>query len=119
LGHESPGMVRIDLVLDDEGLLVSCGVSGHAGAGARGNDVVCAAVSVLVRAAARTLSGREGIRVRGDAPDRGAFWLETDYSAAGREYLSAVGAFLREGLGSVAESYPEYCTMSIHTERRK
>ncbi|MDR2404704.1 MAG: ribosomal-processing cysteine protease Prp [Spirochaetaceae bacterium] len=112
-------MVRIEVVLDEEGLLVSCGVSGHAGAGPRGSDVVCAAVSVLVRAAVRTLSGREGIRVRGDAPERGAFWLETDYSAAGRERLSAVGAFLLEGLRSVTESYPEYCRMSIHTERRK
>jgi uncharacterized protein YsxB (DUF464 family) len=112
-------MVRIEVVVDEEGLLVSCGVSGHAGAGPRGSDVVCAAVSVLVRAAVRTLSGREGVRVRGDAPERGAFWLETDCSVAGREYLSATGGFLLEGLRSVAESYPEYCIMSIHTERRK
>ncbi|MDR1948358.1 MAG: ribosomal-processing cysteine protease Prp [Spirochaetaceae bacterium] len=61
-------MIRIEVVLDEAGLLVSCGISGHAGAGRRGNDPVCAAVSVLARAAVRTLSGREGIVVRGDAP---------------------------------------------------
>jgi uncharacterized protein YsxB (DUF464 family) len=112
-------MIQIEVVLDEADLLVSCGVSGHAGAGPRGSDMVCAVVSALTRAAVRTLSGREGIAVRGDAPERGVFWLETDYSEGGREYLAAAGTFLLEGLRSVAEVYPQFCNMSIHTERRK
>jgi uncharacterized protein YsxB (DUF464 family) len=111
-------MIRIDVALDEAGLLMSCGVTGHAGAGPRGGDIVCAAVSVLVRTALRTLSGREGILVRGDAPERGSFWLETAYTGTGRDFLAAAGAFLVEGLKSVSEEYPDYCKLKIHTERR-
>jgi uncharacterized protein YsxB (DUF464 family) len=114
-------MIRIDAAVDGAGLLKSCRVSGHAGAGKRGGDIVCAAVSVLVRTAQRTLSGREGILVRGEAPERGLFRLETDCSAenpAAGYFLAAAGAFLLEGLSSVAADYPEFCEMTIHTERR-
>jgi uncharacterized protein YsxB (DUF464 family) len=111
-------MIYVDMALDEAGLLRSCSVMGHADAGPRGGDIVCAAVSVLLRTALRTLSGREGIRIRGDAPERGALWLETDYTGEGRGFLSAAGAFLVEGIKSVSEEYPDYCTLHIHTERR-
>jgi uncharacterized protein YsxB (DUF464 family) len=111
-------MIHIDVALDEAGLLISCGVTGHAGAGPRGGDIVCAAVSVLLRTALRTLSGREGILVRGDAPKRGSLWLETAYTGEGEAFLSAAGAFLVEGLKSVSGEYPDYCRLHIHTERR-
>jgi uncharacterized protein YsxB (DUF464 family) len=113
-------MIRIDAVLDEAGLLRACTVTGHSGAGPRGADIVCAAVSILTRTALRTLLGKEGISVRGgDAPERGIFRIELDYTGAGREFLAATGLFLMEGLVSVCEDYPDYCTMNIHTERRK
>ena len=87
-------MIQADLVLDEAGLLSSCRVSGHAGAGKRGSDIVCAAVSVLTRTIVRVLSGRKGITIRGNAPDRGNFSMEAEYSAEGREFLAAAGAFL-------------------------
>jgi uncharacterized protein YsxB (DUF464 family) len=111
-------MVEIDLALDDEGLLVSCGVKGHAGAGPRGGDIVCAAVSVLTRTALRTLSVKPGVTVRGAAPERGLFFLEAACSGEGREFLAGAGTFLVEGLRSVVEEYPDYCKLSIRRERR-
>jgi uncharacterized protein YsxB (DUF464 family) len=108
-------MVRIEAVLDDAGLLRSCLVQGHAGAGSRGSDIVCAAVSVLARTALQVLSRREGITIRGEAPERGLIRMEIDYAATGKEFLSATGAFLLEGLESVAGEYPDYC--SIHITR--
>jgi uncharacterized protein YsxB (DUF464 family) len=111
-------MIRIDAALDEAGLLLSCQVSGHANAGPKGSDVVCAAVSILTRTAFRTLSGREGVILRGGAPERGAFRMETDYSGNGRDFLFAAGAFLIEGFSSVAELYPEFCKLNIHRERR-
>jgi uncharacterized protein YsxB (DUF464 family) len=111
-------MIEIDLAVDEAGLLRSCKVRGHAGAGPRGGDIVCAAVSVLTRTALRTLSGREGITIRGSAPDRGFISIETDYTAEGRAFLSAAGAFFMEGLASVSEEYPDYCKMNVYTERR-
>ncbi|MDR3122416.1 MAG: ribosomal-processing cysteine protease Prp [Treponema sp.] len=106
-------MIRIEAAVDEAGLLRSCRVQGHAGAGPRGGDIVCAAVSVLARTALGVLSRREGIMVRGEAPERGVISMEIDYAGNGKEFLSGAGAFLLEGLQSVAGEYPDYCVMSV------
>jgi uncharacterized protein YsxB (DUF464 family) len=114
-------MISIDVALDFEGLLKSCTVMGHAGAGSAGTDPVCAAVSVLTKTALKTLAERDGIIVRlpADLPQRGTFGMETDYTGEGRDFLAAAGVFLVNGLVSVSEAYPDYCTMNIHKERRR
>lgn len=106
-------MIEIDAALDDDGLLVACQVRGHANAGAAGTDIVCAAVSILAKTAFRTLSEQEGIELRGGAPERGVFWMETSCNDAARDTLRGIGAFLIEGFRSVQELYPDYCTMKI------
>ncbi|MDR1107914.1 MAG: ribosomal-processing cysteine protease Prp [Spirochaetaceae bacterium] len=113
-------MITIDVVLDAQGLLRACTVMGHAQAGPKGSDVVCAAVSILTKTALKTLADREGItlRVPAGVPERGTFGMETDYTGKGRDFLAAAGAFLLNGLVSVSEGYPDYCTMTIHKERR-
>jgi uncharacterized protein YsxB (DUF464 family) len=109
-------MIKADLVLEKGGLLRSCKVLGHAGSSKRGWDVVCAAVSVLVKTVFRVLSVREGITARSGAPERGELWLEVEGSVENREYLAAAGAFLSEGLLSVSGEFPEFCQVKI--ERR-
>ena len=110
-------MIQVNMILDEAGLLKSCRVSGHAGAGKRGNDIVCAAVSVLTRTTIRVLAGREDIRIQGDIPEPGNFYLDVEYKPEGREFLNAAGTFLMEGLLSVSEEFPENCKVNI--ERRK
>ena len=105
------------MVLDEAGILRSCRVFGHAGFAEKGSDIVCAAVSVLTRTMIKVLSGREDITIRGCIPGAGNFQMEADYSGEGREYLAATGAFLIEGLISVAEEFPDNCKVNI--ERRK
>jgi len=106
-------MIQVDMVLDEAGLLKSCRVSGHAGAGKRGSDIVCAAVSVLSRTFIRVLTGREGVKLRGSIPEQGNFWVEAEYTPEGREFLAAAGAFLIEGLLSVSAEFPDYCKVVI------
>jgi uncharacterized protein YsxB (DUF464 family) len=106
-------LIEIEAVLDDNGVLQSCKASGHARAGRKGTDIVCAAVSVLMRTAVRALSGRKGITFRYDAPEEGLLFLEADYTAEGKEFLYAAGVFLTEGLMSVAEEYPQHCRLTI------
>ena len=109
-------MILAELVLDEAGLLSSCRVSGHAGAGKQGSDIVCAAVSVLTRTLVRVLGNREGITLKGDAQERGNFMVEVEYGSEGREFLAAAGAFLIEGLISVSTEFPDNCKLII--ERR-
>jgi uncharacterized protein YsxB (DUF464 family) len=110
-------VIQVEAVLDKAGLLRSCRIHGHAGAGPKGGDIVCAAVSVLAGAALRLLSGREGITVQAEAPERGVVNMEINYIAGAKDFLSGAGAFLLEGLQSVAREYPEYCVMSVTKAR--
>jgi uncharacterized protein YsxB (DUF464 family) len=109
-------LIQADIVLDETGLLKSCRVQGHAGAGKKGGDIVCAAVSVLTRTIVPVLSGRKGITLRGNIPGEGNFQIETECTGEGREFLSAAGSFLVEGLLSVSAEFPDYCKVTI--ERR-
>ena len=109
-------MIRAELVLDGAGLLRSCRLQGHAGAGKQGSDIVCAAVSVLTRTIVLVLSGRKDIIIRGSIPEQGDFSIETEYTPEGREFLAGAGAFLMEGLVSVSREFPEYCKVIV--ERR-
>ena len=106
-------MIRADLVLEN-GLLMKCRIRGHAGAGPKGADIVCAAVSVLAGTIYRVLSGREGICLKGEFRERGEFFLEIqDVTAENREFLAGTGTFLMEGLKSVAAEFPDFCIVNI------
>ncbi|MCL2759172.1 MAG: ribosomal-processing cysteine protease Prp [Treponema sp.] len=106
-------MIEIEAVLDSDGVLRACKAAGHSAAGKAGTDIVCAAVSVLLRTALGTLSDRKGITVQGGAPERGQLWLKADYEAEGKDFLYACGVFLIDGLKSVAKEYPENCTLTV------
>jgi uncharacterized protein YsxB (DUF464 family) len=110
-------VIRISVTLDKTGLLSRCEVRGHAAAGPKGGDIVCAAVSVLTRTALTVLRARKDIKVRGEAPERGVFFLEADASdGPGRDFLAATGTFLLEGLGSIARECPKNCLMQTRQE---
>ncbi|MCL2472516.1 MAG: ribosomal-processing cysteine protease Prp [Treponema sp.] len=109
-------MIQADVVLDRAGLLRACRVSGHAGAKKRGEDIVCAAVSVLTKTIIQVLSNRKDITIRGSIPERGNFSMEAEYTPEGKEYLAAAGTFLIEGLLSVQAEFPDHCKVII--ERR-
>jgi hypothetical protein len=111
-------VIEIDVVLEEDGTLRACKAVGHAGAGKTGTDIVCAAVSVLMRTALSTLSNRKGVTLKSGAPEKGQLWLETDYETDGKEFLFAAGVFLIEGLKSVAQEYPKNCRVDISILRR-
>ena len=106
-------MIRAELVLE-RGFLKHCRISGHAGAGPKGSDIVCAAVSVLARTAFKVLSGRKDIKIQGGNPERGEFWMEIiSLDTEAEAFMAGVGAFLKEGLDSVSNEYPEFCTVNV------
>ncbi|WP_304222354.1 ribosomal-processing cysteine protease Prp [Gracilinema caldarium] len=111
-------MIRVDVILDTAGILKSCAVVGHASAGPRNEDIVCAAVSVLSRTALRTLSKTEGVTVRGNAPARGELFMEIEYAAVCRDQVAGITNFLLEGLLSISEEFSEHCCVRIQRERR-
>ncbi|MDR2468849.1 MAG: ribosomal-processing cysteine protease Prp [Spirochaetaceae bacterium] len=102
---------------DAAGVLIFCGAEGHAGAAPAGSDIVCASVSTLMRTMARVITGRLGIEVSFSVPERGRLQINACYNEQGKDFLFAAGIFLFEGLKSLAEEYPEYCTLNaVHAQ---
>ena len=106
-------MIDIEAVIESDGTLRSCTAKGHAKAGKTGSDIVCAAVSVLMRTAFSVLSGRKGIKVYGSALEKGEMRVDAEYEAEGKEFLKTAGIFLIEGLSSIALEFPKNCRMTI------
>jgi uncharacterized protein YsxB (DUF464 family) len=101
--------------MDQEGIIRACRSQGHALADRPGKDIVCAAVSVLLRTFLRITEFRDGVIVRADT-QKGFIAFNADYTEKGRVFLFAAGSFLIEGLQSVSLEYPEYCKITV---RRK
>ena len=110
-------MIEIEAEIEEDGTLRACKASGHAGAGKHGQDIVCAAVSVLIRTACSVLSGRKGISLQCGAPERGQLWLKAEYEADGKDFLKTSGVFLVEGLKSIAKEFPENCNFNVVIRR--
>ncbi|MDR0557070.1 MAG: ribosomal-processing cysteine protease Prp [Treponema sp.] len=107
-------MIAIEIVLDND-LLKQCRIKGHAYAGGKGKDIVCAAVSALARTAASALAGEDGIAARCEARKPGEFFLEIAGCAEAKKgFLSGVGTFLTIGFDSIAKEYPRQCWLSVN-----
>ncbi|MBI9102800.1 MAG: ribosomal-processing cysteine protease Prp [Spirochaetales bacterium] len=107
-------MITISLKLSAEGIVELCKVVGHAGAGKKGEDIICAAVSVLIRTAGRTMEGKEGVTLEGVAPDPGqAGFRLISFQKSEREWLKGLCDGLVTGLLDVQEEYPEFCHVDL------
>jgi uncharacterized protein YsxB (DUF464 family) len=100
--------------LDHGGALRGFSVSGHAGSAARGEDLVCAAVSILFRTAARVLQLQRDVRVRGSAPDSGRMELQIEeLPAPRRQWLIGLTDFLVRGTRDLQEENPEAIAVRV------
>jgi uncharacterized protein YsxB (DUF464 family) len=103
-------MIRIVLSRHPEGRFV-CRAQGHAGFDTPGHDIVCAAVTVLLRTAAQTLEAAKGITVTPLEADPGLLSFSAECSAPGQELpaerLATAADFLNTGLVSLAEEFPK------------
>jgi uncharacterized protein YsxB (DUF464 family) len=94
-------LVKVTLELDPGGCLAGFSADGHAAADARGS-IPCAAVTVLLRTAARTIVGA-GLAAEGGADAPGAMRLRLRRLEAGRrEWLRGVTDTLLRGLADAA-----------------
>ena len=112
-------MISVQLVRAKDGSLASCRALGHARFAEKGNDIVCSAVTVLLRTTMQALSETEGVFVRLDAPDRGALDFDVSAESAPAESRAALvyaGRFLEAGLASLAREYPHNVELKIQTD---
>ena len=107
-------MILVTVVTDGCGKMRSVTVDGHAFGLHKEGNVVCAAVTVLVRTAARLLEADPGVCVSGGPGGRGKFKLIVESADEGKtELVKAVGDFLVQGMRDLQAEFPGDCTLKI------
>lgn len=90
---------------------------GHAGAGKYGQDVVCAAVSVLLQTLANevTEAARAGLLAVGVVA-HGDGWMKVEMTPTDqtRDMADAWVELVQDGIDALAESYPENVELEVH-----
>lgn len=112
-------MISVQLARAKDGSLASCRALGHARFAEKGNDIVCSAVTVLLRTTMQALSETEGVTVRADASERGSLDFDVSAESAPPESRCALvyaGRFLEAGLASLAREYPHNVELKIQTD---
>ena len=119
-------MISVLLTCGKDGTLASCRAQGHARFAERGSDIVCSAVTVLLRTTMQALSGTEGVTVRtegvfvrADASERGSLDFDVSAESAPAESRAALvyaGRFLEAGLASLVREYPRNVELKIQTD---
>ena len=109
--------MKVTLEIDPDGCLAGFEADGHAG-GAAGANLPCAAVSVLLRTAARTAAAA-GLAAGGGADAPGAMRLRVGHAAEGqRDWLRGVTDTLLRGLAdAAAEAAGEIEVRIVRVER--
>ena len=105
-------MVRVCIAADSDGCVRRVEIRGHAGMSLRGSDPACAAVSVLAKAYALTMTELPDHRMRGEIERPGEFFLEIE-SVGDREHAFAAGRVLLNGLESIRAELPDHAAVEI------
>ncbi len=111
-GDGSADMLRIRLELDSGGTTLRLAAVGHA-RGKPGENLACAAATVLIRTAARWLNSLDDVQMTGRAANEGelSFSASSKGATNGRTDCASVLAnlygYLATGLGDLAREFPE------------
>jgi uncharacterized protein YsxB (DUF464 family) len=100
-------MIAVRAVLDADGLLVRFEATGHSGRSAAGNDIVCAAFTVLARTAYESLAALPGVDLSGSAPKPGTLHFTVKrIDPPSRERAAGMTDFLLAGISGLEREYP-------------
>jgi uncharacterized protein YsxB (DUF464 family) len=111
-------MVTVWLTSLPNGRFYSCAATGHAECGESGKDLLCAAVSMLLRTTASALGETKGLEVKVEAPEKGAFAFSAESSGKGSDGVTAdaelrfVYTLLRSGFRALEKEYPGHIVLN-------
>lgn len=106
--------MRIHLRVGASGVLQEVIAEGHAGFGTRGQDIVCAAVSILMRTAARTFEENKGYAVDGAALKRGELHFSVRCQSDGSaDWARGVTGMFVKGIDDLAHEFPDHIDLTI------
>jgi uncharacterized protein YsxB (DUF464 family) len=107
-------MVRVRMVRAPDGSIEGFSIVGHAGAGVRGQDVVCAGVSAIAQTAVLGLEQRLGLAPQVEAGEgRLTVRLAPGIDAAQRLRAQDILETMWLGLCAVAAVYPRHVQLGV------
>ncbi len=111
-------MTRILLERKKSGALVSCRARGHAGYALCGTDIVCSALTVLLRTTMQVLAETDGLELKTDYPERGVLSFSVGCCSSNKlaeVCLVYAGIFLEKGFDSLKKEFPAYIELEKRT----
>ncbi|MBQ9206136.1 MAG: ribosomal-processing cysteine protease Prp [Treponema sp.] len=103
-------MTVVTLSYGKNGVIKKCQANGHADFSKKGSDIVCSAITILVRTAMQVLSHNENVLLIADASSRGnlSFAVEAKSENPQTEtQLICIGDFLRTGFQALTKEFPK------------
>lgn len=111
-------MIHVRLERSENGMLTACNAEGHSGYAEKGFDIVCSAVTVLIRTTVQVLSKTCGVELTTDASKRGfvSFGVKIiKLDSLLEQKLKTAEEFLETGLGAIQKEYPKHLELVIKT----
>ena len=107
-------MMSVVVSLSPAGCIEELRASGHAGVARHGADIVCAAVTAVLRTTVEVLHSRPGVRCQGEAPVEGELTLTVYHiPAESLEWARGVTDFLLAGCLGIQSEAPEAVAVEI------
>jgi len=107
-------MITAVAVVDASSCLIDLDVNGHAEFSHSGEDLVCSAVTVLVRTAGRVILSRFGENCAYASDGKGSFRLKVSKIPDGRrEWMIGITEYLLNGLSDLEKDYPAFVKLEI------
>ena len=111
-------MIEVVVRIGSDGLMNRVRAQGHSGLGIAGTDVVCAAVTALLRTAARVLESDSLVQVDGAASRRGDLEFEVrEVPDSRRQWFRGVQDSLLFGIADIAAEEPGHCSLTTEQQR--
>lgn len=107
-------MTEVRLKSNEGGVFLSLKAKGHSGYSVKGSDIVCAAVSSLLRTALVVLE-KNGVKMKVNLEDRGNMECRVvSYNQGEEKLLQYTSLFLKEGVGMLEKEFP--CNVKLIEE---
>lgn len=109
-------MVQVRIAVGDDGTVTRVEIQGHANYAGQGADPACAAISVLVKSYAVTMTEQSAHTVYGtvDTPGEFLFGLK---DTSNSEHAHAAGRMLVNGIRAVQNAFSDAVTIEIANEK--
>jgi uncharacterized protein YsxB (DUF464 family) len=105
-------MIFVDLELEREASVLSCRAEGHALFDVAGKDIVCAAVTMLLRTVCEALQKSDGIEVTCEARVRGTLDFTAEgCTTEGATRIEFAALLLQTGVQDLQTEYPGHVSL--------